>query len=43
MERVLANIQLAMIVVGAFVRTSLGMAVILCADLVFLPEIRDVQ
>ena len=42
-ERVLVNLQFAMIVIGAFVRTYLGMAVILCANLVYLPEIKDVQ
>ena len=42
-ERVLANIHIDMIVIGAFVRTYLGMAVILCANLVYLPEIKDVQ
>ena len=42
-ERVLANIQLTMIVIGAFVGISLGMAVILCANLGCIPEIRDAQ
>ena len=42
-ERVLANIQLTMIVIGAFVGISFGMAVILCANLGCIPEIRDAQ
>ena len=42
-ERVLANINIAMIVIGAFVRTYIGLAVILCANLGCLPEIRDVK
>ena len=39
----LSNIQLVMIVIGAFFGESLGLAVILCADLGRLPEIRDMQ
>ena len=42
-ERVLANIQLAMIIIDAFVVTYLGLAVILCTNLICLTDIRYVQ
>ena len=37
LERVLSNIQLTMIVIGAFVGSSLGLDLILCAKLGCLP------
>ena len=40
-KRIRANVKLAMFVISAFVRASLGLTVILCADLGCLPEIRD--
>ena len=42
-ERLLANIKLSVIFIVAFVGASLGLVMILCANLRYLPEIRDVH
>ena len=42
-ERLLANIKLSVIFIVAFVGASLGLVMILCANLRYLPEIRNVH